>query len=157
MPTSTDRSILARIVTVLQGINGAGSYTYDVSGTDKVQIGMVPIVPPRVPPCLFVWWQADVNEHGQPVGWYRQTTRWGVGGYVSYSAETPQGHVNAVLDLKADVVRALETDRRLNNLVYDLRLASFEDRSADALDMPPGVALVFGEIETWRERDAASP
>lgn len=157
MPTSADETILARLKTVFAGINATSNYTYDLSATDAVQIGHMPIALQPDPPCAFLWYMGERNEHGEPIGWYRTLTQWGFAMAVPYAADTVESRVNACLRAKSDIVRAVEADRRLNQNVYDLRLARVDDVTDDAIEFPPGVAIIAGIIETWRERAPGEP
>ena len=111
---SRARSILTKIKADIQGINGTGSYNYDLSGSDQVVIGSQ-MNPVRVP-CVYVY--CDTATASQiagttPLTMYSRTMQVMVVGYVAGTDDSPEELHLRTWDLLADLKVALEADRSL--------------------------------------------
>ena len=137
-----ERAILTQIKTQLANINGAGSYTHDVSGTDQVKIGGK-FSPDRVP-SVHVW--AVSTTTAQNPGRtllvnYDRTMLAQVEIWVGSDSDGADLHLT-VLDAQNDVMLALEADRTLASNVDDLEISA-SNYFGEVFDAPGlGVAVL---------------
>jgi hypothetical protein len=126
---STERTILAAIQTQIQNVNGAGSYTFDLSGNDQVVIGEA-FQPTRVP-CCHVYF-LNVTTAQTPgttvLTRYDRTMSVQAEGWCAAENSTPGNAALEAVDLMDDIMRALEADRSLGGNVRDIEI------SASAID-----------------------
>jgi len=120
-----ERSILEAVVSALKTIDGTGSFTYDLSGDDQVLVGRGSR-PARVPAAFVAVEGLDTAQvPGQtPLTRYDRTLTLTVVAFAQASDDKPGSVHAASLDLQDDVMRALEADRSLGGLVYDLEIVS---------------------------------
>ena len=112
MADPLDWSILDAVRGCLAGINGAGGYAYDLSGTDQVQITDMPLVS-EVLPFASVTLRGVGRRPGEALSTLMDTLAVDIGVLATYTQETPSSRQRAVLALLYDVRRALEADRCL--------------------------------------------
>jgi hypothetical protein len=149
---STAQTAVARIVTDLQGITG-GSYTYDLSGNDRVIVAAG--LPVEGRDLLVVLTPRAIHtEHGYALGNYIRTMPVSLLARVYATTDTPQARLYAGLDLVDDIATALEADRSLNGNVYDLKV-SLETFDGDEYNLP-GASLVAGTIEVYWDNPSGS-
>jgi hypothetical protein len=142
---SRERDILERLKIQIKTINGAGSYTYDVSGDDQVTIG-AKAVPHRVP-AVYIY--ALGTETTQVSGStllrnYDRRMLVALEGWCGTDRDdSAEAHLDT-LDFQDDIMRALEGDRTLNNLAHDLEVsaASYDGEEWDA----PGLGVVVARV-----------
>ena len=149
------RDILGRVKTDLAGINGAGSYNYDVSGDNQVVIAQA-MDPVRVP-CIYVY--SDGMDTAQNAGrtvltQYDRTLRIMCVGYVAGTNDDPGELHLRTWDMLADMQRALEADRGLgpagSPLVDDLELSMVATDGAQVGRPTLGIAVVALSV-TFRQ------
>jgi len=126
---STERSILAAVKAQLANVNGAGSYTFDISGTDAVVQGES-FAPHRVPGAyVFFLGLSTAQTGGKTVlTRYDRTMRIQIEGWCAAKSAAPANAALEAIDLMDDIMRALEADRSLGGNVRDIEI------SASALD-----------------------
>ncbi len=151
--SSQTRGVLGAVKTALQTINGAGSYTYDLSATDKVKLG-TPNMDGSLYPCAWIGAPELRSEHGPQLGRYRRTLTipiWGMAAATSSSTEE-RGLVAS--DLLDDIAVALETDRTLGSRVLDIIVqgATFD---GDEVGIP-GVGLAVAVVEVYWHCNSAA-
>ena len=152
---SDDRQILAAILARLVAINGAGSYTFDFSATDKAAISEPPVIPPILN-YACCWWIGQKNADGDSLGEFTTRSEFGFALYVQATGDTVAAHVNAALDAAEDARIAFETSRTLGGLVWDLKVDAVQDMTSEALDLPEGVTFIAGVLSTVYQRAAAT-
>jgi hypothetical protein len=154
---STERSILARIKTDIEGIDGSGSYNYDLSSADAVVMGAEPVgVAPRAPGAyLFPVDVSSSRKQGKtPLNRYSRVFVVQVDVWVPRTAGTAESAILAAVDAQSDVMRALENDPTLNGLVHDLEIdaAAYD---GEALQVPGyGVVALRVRVEYSEVRGA---
>jgi len=138
------RDILAAVKTALQTVNGAGSYTYNLSGANAVVLFDGP---PRSPPCVNISAPRSITaEHGLSLGDYKRGMVVEVLGLVGGS-DTPGERGLLALDLADEMTEALEADRSLGGLVTDMivRLVGV----AGGVERAPGLGGCALEVEVY--------
>ena len=154
------RDILSRVKTDLVGINGSGSYNYDLSGTDQVVIAQA-MDPVRVP-CIYIY--SDSMDTAQSGGktiltQYDRTLRVMCVGYLAATNDDPGELHLRTWDMLADMQRALEADRGLGApgslLCDDLELSMVATDGAQVGRPTMGIAVVALTI-TFRQ-DSGDP
>jgi hypothetical protein len=165
MPDTALRSGLLRIVSTLATITTVGGYTFDLSGTNQVQIGRYmqpPSASPSAPATGSPWVmvafreELDWGRRGRDtsrratydvIGWVRGTSLPGGSDSIAHRAE-------AATALYDDISSALLADTRMGGLAEDLvvRGAAFND------DVVPGTSGRYGIVVAlvtvtfrWRE------
>lgn len=136
------------IVAALRAVDGTGSYTYDLSDypTARVQIG-VPTTAPCDPPFVFVtdFSMQSVVGPNVPLGLHERTIDVTIYGYASGDG-TPEDRTFNAMALQSDVDAALQADRTLGGVVYDVFCveAVTIDGLQHGADLPYGiVACVY--------------
>ena len=154
------RDILARIKTDLAGINGSGSYNYDLSGDNQVIVAQA-MDPVRVP-CVYIY--SDGMDTAQSPGrtvltQYDRTLRVMCVGYVAATNDDPEELHLRTWDMLADMQRALEADRGLGPsgsfLCDDLELSMVATDGAQVGRPTMGIAVVALSV-SFRQ-DSGSP
>jgi hypothetical protein len=136
---STERTILAAIQTQIQNVNGAGSYTFDLSGTRTV-IGEA-FQPHRVPACYIYFLNvATAQTPGSTrLTAYDRTMTVQAEGWCAAENSTPGNAALEAVDLMDDIMRALEADRSLDGNVRDIEISA---SSIDGQELDrPGLGL----------------
>ena len=143
------RDILGRIKTDLVGINGTGSYNYDLSGDNQV-------------PCVYIY--SDGMDTTQAAGrtiltQFDRTLRVMCVGYIAATNDDPEELHLRTWDLLADMQRALEADRSLGPpaapLCDDLELSMVATDGAQVGRPTMGIAVVALSV-SFRQ-DSGSP
>lgn len=122
---STERSLLQRVQTDLQAIDGTGSYNYDFTATDAVILGTEAAgVSPRSPGIYIFPMTISTNQaKGRtPLNRFDRIMMVQIDVWVPRTTETAGNAMLAALDAQSDVMRALENDRSLNNLCHDIEI-----------------------------------
>lgn len=136
-----ERTIMERVKTQLQNIDGGSSYTFNVSGSDQVVIGQT-FASHRVPGVyLFTNGTTTKQEAGRTV-----LTRYDREMKVQIEAWVPSTSAAAgtalldALDMQDDIFRAIESDRSLGGNVRDVELegSTYEGAEMDR----PGLGMV---------------
>lgn len=118
--SSQTRAVMGATKAALQGINGSGNYTYDLSATDRVRIGR-PSLAEGLSPCVWIAVGQLDSEHGPTLGRYRRTLTIDLEGRVPLdSGNTTEERELEAIDLLDDISVALESDRTLGGRVLDL-------------------------------------
>ena len=152
---STQRQILNRLVTLLQGINGSGAYTYDLSGTDQIIRGRIS-EPTRIP-LICIYGVRESSTDGPSMGRLQRELTVGILGFVASTSDNGPGRVNAALDLIGDIRTAIEANRTLYDASAGTALATNTDTELLAIDdgseFSTGIAVVDGSIVvTYNQR-----
>ena len=154
------RDILGRIKTDLVGINGTGSYNYDLSGDNQVIVAQA-MDPVRVP-CIYIY--SDGMDTTQAAGrtiltQFDRTLRVMCVGYIAATNDDPEELHLRTWDLLADMQRALEADRSLGPpaapLCDDLELSMVATDGAQVGRPTMGIAVVALSV-SFRQ-DSGSP
>lgn len=154
------RDILGRIKTDLVGINGTGSYNYDLSGDNQVIVAQA-MDPVRVP-CIYIY--SDGMDTTQAAGrtiltQFDRTLRVMCVGYIAATNDDPEELHLRTWDLLADMQRALEADRGLGPpaapLCDDLELSMVATDGAQVGRPTMGIAVVALNV-SFRQ-DSGSP
>jgi hypothetical protein len=142
---STERSILAAVKTQIANVNGAGLYTFDLSGADAVVHGQA-FQPHRVPGAYVFFGGLSTAQTGgvTVLTKYDRTMIIQVEGWCAAKSAAPADAALEAVDLMDDIMRALEADRSLGGNVRDIEI------SASALDGQeldrPGLGLCVLQI-----------
>lgn len=118
--------IKSALKTAIAGINGTGSYTYDLSATGAV---FVASGFPAGAPDTCVWlFPGPVSTEVAGIGtanitqWKREQT-WGVNGFVPGAADTPEARIEAANLLYDDIWLAILSNRTLGGNVIDINVS----------------------------------
>ena len=135
-----ERTILTQIKTQIGNVNGSGSYTADLSGSDRVVIGET-FAPHRLPGCYI--YPNGINT-SQAAGRtvltrYDRTMSVQIEAWTAATSSAPGTALLDALDLQDDIMRALESDRSLGGNVRDLEISAsaFDGHELDR----PGLGL----------------
>jgi|OM-RGC.v1.023679654 hypothetical protein len=111
---STVRSILDAVVSTVAGIDGTGSYTFDLSASGAVRRGRAATPWTTNAPCAAVWTAGseEITE-GVAIGWYREETLVGVQLWVPGTDASSTEHSAQVADAVADLKAAVRADTSL--------------------------------------------
>ena len=144
MSGPTNRNTIASaLTTILQGIDGTGSYTYDLSGTGQVeQIDLAGPPVSRVRPYVAYYLGARQDIRGgagADLSQYGQTMTVDLVGVVTGGTD-PGAAVQAANDMEADIIRALHASRNLG--------------AAAVHDLSVSTEVVTGPEVDGRQRDA---
>lgn len=152
---SSAKAIVAQLVTQIQGANGSGVYTHDLSSRTYRGVPKTMIVDSNAEA-----WVCIVREDSVTGASFRHHTRrlairvFGVSGTFGDSYSTRE---DAVLDLANDIMRAVESDRSLGGRVNDItgpsmelveggNLANRYDLAIDDVEALEGVPVVVVEL-----------
>lgn len=153
---STESSILDRIVTNLSAIDGTGSYDYDFSATDAVQIGMTS--EPNIVPAAYVFpmtLNTAQTPRRTPMNRYDRTFKIQIDVYVPATDSTPGLAIKAALNAQDDVMLALEADRSLGSTgVHDIEIEASAYDGAELNRPGLGVATLLLTV-IYSERGGA--
>ena len=143
-----ERTILNQIKTQIANVNGSGSYTADLSGTDQVVIGES-FAPHRLPGCyIYPNGVTTTQAAGRTVLTRDDRTMSGqVEAGTPATASAPGTALLDAMDLQDDIMRALEADRSLGGNVRDIEIAasSFDGHELDRPSL--GLAVLVLTIE----------
>ena len=137
---SKERQILERVKTQIQNVNGSGSYSYELSSSDRVVFG--DRFAPEALPCAYVN-LIDINTAQDPgrtvLTRYDRTMQIQIEAWTAVTSSTAGQSILEGCDLMDDIMRALEDDRTLNNLARDveIRASAFDGQAHER----PGLAL----------------
>ena len=137
---SKERQILERVKTQIQTVNGSGSYSYDLSASDRVVFG--DRFAPEALPCAYVN-LIDINTAQEPgrtlLKRYDRTMQIQIEAWAAVTSSTAGQSILEGCDLMDDIMRALESDRTLNSLARDveIRASAFDGQQHER----PGLAL----------------
>ena len=98
------------LATQLATINGAGGYTYDLSGAGRIIIGSEAPTPAAVsshPVMLFVTEFRTGTEPGPSLGQFMRTLEVDMAGFAATGDDSPLSRLKAALNLAADIDKAL--------------------------------------------------
>ena len=121
---SLERAILAQIKTLLAGIDGTGSYTFDLSATDQVRIGST-FNPALVPSAYIIPVAATTSQIPgiTPLNAYTRSLLVRIEAWCAGTDNDPGELLSLALDLQNDIRLALEADRTLSqSAVHDLEV-----------------------------------
>ena len=149
--SATLEGVIDGVKSAIAGIDGTGSYNFDLSGTDLVQIADIP--EGAVPYGTRAWIQFQgfqSTPDGACLGHYRRTATMSVIGTTTDG--TTEKRLDGAAKLLEDFARALESDRTLGGLVYDLTLTNTDVIAGAELGIvgPAFCAVVLSL--TWSER-----
>ena len=115
-----ERTILNRIKTQISNVNGSGSYTADLSGSDQVVIGES-FAPHRLPGCyIYPDGITTAQTAGRTVlSRYDRTMSVQIEAWTAATSSAPGTAL-----LQDDIMRALESDRSLGGNVRDLEISA---------------------------------
>lgn len=144
MSGPTNRNTIASaLTTILQNIDGTGSYTYDLSGAGQVeQIDLAGPPVSRVRPYVAYYLGARQDIRGgagADLSQYGQTMTVDLVGVVTGGTD-PGAAVQAANDMEADIIRALHASRNLG--------------AAAVHDLSVSTEVVTGPEVDGRQRDA---
>ena len=144
MSGPTNRNTIASaLTTILQGIDGTGSYTYDLSGAGQVeQIDLAGPPVSRVRPYVAYYLGARQDIRGgagADLSQYGQTMTVDLVGVVTGGTD-PCAAVQAANNMEADILRALHASRNLG--------------AAAVHDLSVSTEVVTGPEVDGRQRDA---
>ena len=143
------RGICSAMLSALRGIDGSGSYHFDLSDapTQRVLGGFYPQAP--LVPFISLRDLAirSVDQNGVPLGLHRRFVDVTVAGMVG--ADTADGFELLIqaTELLADIDRAIMADRLLAGTCLDVRLRDTSALDGAELGLPGyGVAIAIYEI-----------
>ncbi len=152
---STERTILAAIQTQIQNVNGSGSYTFNLSGTDQVVLGES-FQPHRVPGCYVYF--LNVTTAQTPgttrLTAYDRTMNVQVEGWCAAENSTPGNAALEAVDLMDDIMRALEADRSLGGSARDIEISA-SSLDGQELDRPGLGMCILSVVVRYTERAGA--
>ena len=135
-----ERTILNQIKTQIATVNGSGSYTADLSGSDQVVIGET-FAPHRLPGCyIYPNGITTTQAAGRTVlPRYDRNMSVQIEAWTAATSSAPGTALLDALDLQDDIMRALESDRSLGGNVRDLEISAsaFDGHELDR----PGLGL----------------
>lgn len=109
---SRTRTILGAIKSAIAGIDGSGSYTYDLSGNGVVQLGVSAGQEARSP-AVWICLASLESENARTLGRYTRRLSVYVEAWISPTVDTPDERICAGADLLNDLCMALEANRSL--------------------------------------------
>jgi len=153
------RTIVGLVLARLAEINGAGGYTYDVSGTDQVILDR-PITADRLPMVAVYPRGITTVREGVPLGYHGRLLTVEILGFVTYAADTAQSAVYAAMDFADDIATAIEAAE-----AYMLGTSAVPGATAlevkvdcdtfggDGMEIPAEVGVVVATLTVkWRVR-----
>jgi len=147
---STERSILERIKVDCEAIDGTGSYNYDFSASDSVQLGTEPVGAVPRAPGIYIFplpVQSSRITGKTPLNSYTRVFNVQIDVWVPRTSEAAANAILAALDAQSDVMRALENDPTLNGSCHDLEISS-SAYDGEAVQVPGyGVATLRVTVE----------
>tara|TARA_Y100001973_G_scaffold64658_3_gene94507 strand:+ start:2783 stop:3250 length:468 start_codon:yes stop_codon:yes gene_type:complete len=152
---SKERNILNRIKTNLAAVDGSGSYTYDFSSSDSVQLGTEPVGAIPRAPGIYIFpmnLQSSRVRGKTPLNSYTRVFNVQIDVWVPRTSEAASNAILAALDAQSDVMKALELDPTLGGECYDLELdaAAYD---GEAVQVPGfGVATLRVQVEYNEKR-----
>lgn len=107
------------LLAALAGVDGSGSYTHDLSGAGRVARVRVaqPLISGAFVTCVF---DDAPSRHDIVLGTYRRDLQFTIVGWGVTGADTDEARQEAACNMMDDVMRAVEADRSLGGLVYDV-------------------------------------
>lgn len=147
------RAVVGAVKSALQAMNGTGAYTYDLSGTSRVRIG-VPDLTSSFYPRAYVALDNLVSTHGPQLGRYKRTALINVWAFCASTSSDTEERGLVATDLLDEICTALETDRTLGMRVLDIIIqgATF-DGDEEGI---PGAAVAVAQVEVyWHANSAA--
>ena len=152
---SKERNILERIKADCAAIDGSGSYNYDFSATDSVQLGTEPVGAVPRAPGIYIFpltLQSSRKTGRTPLNSYSRVFNVQIDVWVPRTTEAASSALLAAVDAQSDVMRVLENDPTLNGNCIDLELdASAYD--GEAVQVPGyGVATLRVTVEYNEKR-----
>ena len=143
-----ERTILNQIKTQIGNVNGSGSFTSDLPGSDQVVIGES-FAPGRIP-CAYIYPNGVTTT--QAAGTtvltrYDRTMSVQVEAWCAATSSAPGTALLDALDLQDDIMRALEADRSLGGNVRDIEISasSFDGHELDRPSL--GLAVLVLSID----------
>lgn len=116
------RQVRDAIASALAGINGSGSYSYDLSPTGRVILG--PQIFPDVSlPCVNVTTNPFRTTPGRQLGWYTLESVTYLVGRVGADSDSSADREGNALDLANDLTLAVMADRTLGGVVHDVQVS----------------------------------
>ena len=142
---SRERQILERVKTQIQNVNGSGSYSYDLSSSDRVVFG--DRFAPELLPCAYIN-LIDITtaqDAGRTVlTRYDRTMQIQIEAWTAVTSSTAGQSILEGCDLMDDIMRALEADRSLDGNVRDIELSA---SSLDGQELDrPGLGLCILQL-----------
>ena len=139
---SAERTILTAIQTQIQNVNGAGSYTFTLSGDDQVVIGEA-FQPHRIPGAYVYF--LNVTTAQTPgttrLNAFDRIMNCQIEAWCAAENSTPGNAALEAVDLMDDIMRALEADRSLDGNVRDIEISA---SSLDGQELDrPGLGLAI--------------
>jgi len=149
---STERAIVEAVKSQIATlVNGAGSYTYDLTGADRVVTGQR-FQPHRVPG-VYVYFGGMTTAQAPGVTVltrYDRTMVVQVEGWVAADSSAPGEAALDALDLGSDIMRAIETDRSLTLAASGVRDLEVGVQTADGQELDrPGLGLVVLQVSVF--------
>lgn len=144
------KAVTAALITRLQAINGAGGYTHDLSGHDRVT-QRVYLSPDRVP-CLSVRSGPCVEVPGPDLTGYTERATFYLWGIAAATSDLASARIDAAADMLDDIKKALRADRSLGGTVLDSTMSvkgnTFSDQD-EASAMELSGVMVEVTVEWW--------
>lgn len=122
---STERTILERVRTNCQAIDGSGSYNFDFSDTDAVILGMEPATTAPRSPGIYIF-TVQLNSRRikgrTPLNSFTREFVIQIDCWVPRGSETSGDAMLQAVDASSDVMRALENDPTCGGVTHDLSI-----------------------------------
>lgn len=152
---STERTILTRLQTNLQAIDGTGSFNYDFSPADSVVIGSLHVGSAPRAPGIYIQPLRINSSRNAGRTLLRNYDREMTVQIDVFVPRTGEGTANAVLaatDAVSDVMRALEADPTVNGVGRDVELdvTAYDGEQVNLPGYGIGVLQVFIEYAEQR-------
>ena len=141
---SRERDILAAIKSQLEGVDGTGTYTFDLSTGDQVLIGAT-MIPDRIPAAYLyaTATQSAITPGRTVLRNYDRTLVVQIEAWVNATTSTPGADHLRALDMQDDIFKAVESDRTLGGNVDDVILSG-QTYDGEALQRPGlGLAVII--------------
>lgn len=122
---STERTILERVKTNCQAIDGTGSYNYDFSDTDAVILGMEPAATAPRSPGIYIFTVETKSSRIKgrtPLNSYSREFVIQIDCWVPRGSESPGDAMLRAVDASSDVMRALENDPTCGGSTHDVQI-----------------------------------
>ena len=145
--SATLNAIHTALISQIQGVNGSGAYTHDLSGTGRV--GRVRVAsPPIGPPYATIVVDEVISSNDVVLGTYRRDCIFTIVGWATAGADTDTAREQGAINMLDDLLRAVESDRTLGGRVYDVIGSG---RSFNGFDPETGAQypIAVVRVETW--------
>jgi hypothetical protein len=148
---SKERQILGAIKSQIEAVNGTGTYTFDLSGSDQVLLGAT-MIPDRLPSAYIyaLSLSSQITPGRTVLRNYDRTFQVQIEAWVNATSDAVGEQMLRALDMQDDILKAIESDRSLGGEVDDVILNA-QTYDGEALQRPGLGCAVIVCTCTYRE------